>query len=71
MYLTRPGSSTGLTARLEALGASTSGRESFLVHMFGMAPKTAQMGHEADEKTTQVRRSPIPWKMQRWRCTSL
>ncbi len=42
-----------LTARLESLGGSTSGMKSFLAHMFGMAPKTAQIGHEPEEKTTQ------------------
>ena len=42
-----------LTARLEALGGSTSGVKSFLAHMFGRAPKTAQIGHEVEEKTTQ------------------
>src|SRR5437588_642019 len=42
-----------LTARLEALGESTSGLKSFLAHMFGVAPKTAQAGHIDEERTTQ------------------
>ena len=42
-----------LTARLEALGGSTSVAKSFLAHIFGLSPKTAQLGHEAEERTTQ------------------
>lgn len=42
-----------LTARLEALGGSTSAAKSFLAHIFGLSPKTAQVGHEAEERTTQ------------------
>ena len=42
-----------LTARLEALGGSTSGVKSFLAHVFGLSPKTAQIGHEKEERTTQ------------------
>lgn len=42
-----------LTARLEALGGSPSGAKSFLAHVFGFAPKTAQIGHEKEERTTQ------------------
>jgi len=42
-----------LTARLEALGGSPSGAKSFLAHVFGLAPKTAQIGHEKEERTTQ------------------
>jgi ferritin-like metal-binding protein YciE len=42
-----------LTERLEALGGSPSGMKSFLAHMFNMAPKTAQLGHEEEERTTQ------------------
>ena len=42
-----------LTARLEALGGSTSTAKSFLAHIFGLSPKTAQLGHEAEERTTQ------------------
>jgi ferritin-like metal-binding protein YciE len=42
-----------LTARLEALGGSTSGLKSFMAHVFGMSPKAAQVGHEAEERTTQ------------------
>ena len=42
-----------LTARLEALGGSTSGMKSFLAHVFGLSPKAAQLGHEKEERTTQ------------------
>jgi ferritin-like metal-binding protein YciE len=42
-----------LTARLEALGGSTSGFKSFMAHVFGLSPKTAQLGHEEQERTTQ------------------
>ena len=42
-----------LTARLEALGGSTSGVKSLLAHIFGLSPKTAQLGHEETERTTQ------------------
>ena len=42
-----------LTARLESLGGSPSGAKSFLAHVFGLAPKTAQIGHEKEERTTQ------------------
>lgn len=42
-----------LTARLEALGGSTSAAKSFLAHVFGLSPKTAQIGHEKEERTTQ------------------
>jgi ferritin-like metal-binding protein YciE len=42
-----------LTARLEALGGSTSGFKSFMAHVFGMSPKSAQLGHEEQERTTQ------------------
>jgi ferritin-like metal-binding protein YciE len=42
-----------LTARLEALGGSTSTLKSFLAHFFAVAPKTAQIGHEEEERTTQ------------------
>lgn len=42
-----------LTARLEALGGSTSVAKSFLAHVFGLSPKTAQIGHEEEERTTQ------------------
>jgi ferritin-like metal-binding protein YciE len=34
------------TARLESLGGSTSTIKSFLAHVFGLSPKTAQLGHE-------------------------
>ena len=42
-----------LTARLEALGGSPSTAKSFLAHIFGLSPKAAQLGHEAEERTTQ------------------
>jgi ferritin-like metal-binding protein YciE len=42
-----------LEARLEALGGKPSGFKSFLAHMFGMPPKTAQIGHDAAERTAQ------------------
>ncbi len=42
-----------LTARLEQLGGSTSSAKSFLAHLFGLSPKTAQIGHEKEERTTQ------------------
>lgn len=42
-----------LTERLNALGGSPSGMKSFLAHLFNMAPKTAQIGHEPEERTTQ------------------
>jgi len=42
-----------LTSRLNALGGSTSSVKSFLAHMFNMAPKAAQVGHVAQERTTQ------------------
>lgn len=42
-----------LTARLSALGGHPSGVKSFLAHVFGMAPKAAQLGHDEAEKSTQ------------------
>ena len=42
-----------LTARLEALGGSPSTAKSLLAHIFGLSPKTAQIGHEKEERTTQ------------------
>lgn len=42
-----------LTARLEALGGSTSAAKSFLAHVFGLSPKAAQIGHEKEERTSQ------------------
>ena len=42
-----------LTARLDALGGSTSTLRSFLAHVFNSAPKMAQLGHEDEERTTQ------------------
>jgi ferritin-like metal-binding protein YciE len=42
-----------LTARLEALGGGPSGFKGFLAHVFGSAPKVAQVGHDEAEKGTQ------------------
>ncbi|MBV8817439.1 MAG: DUF892 family protein [Acidobacteriaceae bacterium] len=42
-----------LTAQLEALGGSTSTLKSFMAHVFNMAPKAAQLGHTAEERTAQ------------------
>jgi ferritin-like metal-binding protein YciE len=42
-----------LTARLEALGGSTSTFKSFMAHVFGLTSKSAQLGHEGQERTTQ------------------
>ncbi len=42
-----------LTERLEALGGSTSTVKSFLAHLFSIAPKAAQFGHDEAEKGTQ------------------
>src|SRR3954452_14513362 len=42
-----------LTARLEELGGSPSTTKGFLAHIFGLTPKTAQVGHEPEERTTQ------------------
>jgi ferritin-like metal-binding protein YciE len=42
-----------LTSRLKQLGDSPSTMKSFMAHMFGMAPKTASMGHDESERVTQ------------------
>lgn len=42
-----------LTARLQTLGGTPSTAKSFMAHLFGMAPTTAQVGHEPEEKNTQ------------------
>ena len=42
-----------LTARLEALGGTTSTAKSILAHLFNLSPKAAQIGHEKEERTTQ------------------
>jgi ferritin-like metal-binding protein YciE len=42
-----------LTARLKALGGSPSTIKSALAHMFNFAPKAAQIGHDAEERSTQ------------------
>src|SRR4051812_27321169 len=42
-----------LTARLEALGGSTSTLKSWMAHLFGTSPKLAQAGHDKHERTTQ------------------
>jgi ferritin-like metal-binding protein YciE len=38
---------------LKALGGSTSGFKSFLAHLFGALPKSAQIGHEPEERAVQ------------------
>lgn len=42
-----------LTGRLESLGGSPSTAKSFMAHVFGMAPKAAQLGHEEAERSNQ------------------
>ena len=42
-----------LTARLEDLGGSPSVLKSFFAHIFNFAPKAAQIGHDASEKSSQ------------------
>lgn len=42
-----------LTARLEAFGASPSTTKGLLAHLFNMAPKVAQIGHDETERLTQ------------------
>jgi len=42
-----------LTARLKALGGEPSTLKSALAHLFNVAPKAAQVGHEDEERTTQ------------------
>jgi len=42
-----------LTVRLHELGESPSSVKSFMAHMFNFAPKTASIGHEDAERTTQ------------------
>lgn len=42
-----------LTARLEALDASPSSVKTFMAHLFNMAPKVAQIGHDESERLTQ------------------
>ncbi len=42
-----------LEQRLGSLGGKPSTMKSFLAHLFGQAPATAQMGQEAEEKNTQ------------------
>jgi len=42
-----------LTARLQALGGEPSGIKSFFAHLFGFAPKVAQIGHDDAEEGTQ------------------
>src|SRR4051794_29912308 len=41
-----------LTTRLNELGDSPSSFKSMMAHMFGMAPKSASLGHEDEERTT-------------------
>lgn len=42
-----------LTVRLRALGGDTSDFKSLLAHVFGASPKSAQWGHEPEERTVQ------------------
>jgi ferritin-like metal-binding protein YciE len=42
-----------LTARLEELGGRPSVLKGFFAHIFNFAPKTAQIGHDASEKSSQ------------------
>ena len=42
-----------LTRRLDELGGSPSEAKSFLAHLFGVAPKIAQVGHDTVDRVTQ------------------
>jgi ferritin-like metal-binding protein YciE len=42
-----------LTTRLEELGGSPSAGKSLLAHLFALTPKSAQLGHNEDERTVQ------------------
>ncbi len=42
-----------LEARLNALGGTESKWKSLVAHFFGVTPKTAQLGHDPAEKSTQ------------------
>jgi ferritin-like metal-binding protein YciE len=42
-----------LTARLERIGGSPSTAKSVLAHIFNLAPKATQIGHEKEERVTQ------------------
>jgi ferritin-like metal-binding protein YciE len=42
-----------LTARLASFDASPSSTKAFLAHLFNMAPKIAQIGHDESERLTQ------------------
>lgn len=42
-----------LTARLDKMGQSPSATKTFLAHLFNMAPKAAQIGHDEWERLTQ------------------
>jgi ferritin-like metal-binding protein YciE len=42
-----------LTRRLASLNASPSATKTFLAHLFNMAPKVAQFGHDESERLTQ------------------
>lgn len=42
-----------LEARLHELGGSPSGFKTIMAHLFSMLPKSAQMGHDDSEVTTQ------------------
>ncbi len=42
-----------LSARLNSLGGAPSPAKSFLANLFGLAPKTAQIGYDDSERATQ------------------
>jgi ferritin-like metal-binding protein YciE len=42
-----------LTGRLSALGGSPSMAKSFLAHLFGLAPVSAEIGHDPSERVVQ------------------
>lgn len=42
-----------LEARLQALGGTPSGFKTIMAHLFGVLPKSAQMGHDDSEIATQ------------------
>jgi ferritin-like metal-binding protein YciE len=42
-----------LTARLEEIGGSPSAAKSFLAHLYGIAPRAAQISQEQSERNTQ------------------
>ena len=42
-----------LSTRLEEIGGSPSAAKSFLAHLYGIAPKTAQLARDQSERNTQ------------------